>query len=402
MPKSSSMPEALERGAWALLATLLGALLLSSLIYDRAGWPGLLAGEATYLMQARSLAEDFDLTYTRADFDRMLQEGGNPTDLALVSASDGRQITWDRPFPYALYLAPFVGLWPSHGFAFANALLLSLVLGFAARTLARRIGSWSALWVALLTFGSVLYVYVFLATGDLFLFAVTLLAFCLLVDSFEAETASAPAGKKPNKAKPKKAKPAEPVPPQAPWRWLVAGGLLAIPVATEPLYLILVIAAVAMVGRPSLAARAPVIVGFVFSSVVLFLVSWWVGGGPQLLGATAFRFTPQTGFPLVDFAAVEWPQTVRRLSAMHWDGAPRFSWGVDARLWGWDLVYLLIGRSIGLLPYFAPLLLIAVASRSGRRRPLLLAAVAWAVALVILHPFNIYGGEGAVGNRLFL
>ncbi len=389
-----------ERGPWALLAALLAALVISSMFYDRAGWPGYLPGEATYLMQARSLAEDFDLAYSRADYDRMLLETGNPTDLSLVSANDGRRITFDRPFPYALYLAPFIKLWPGHGFALANALLLSLVSAFAARTFERRIGSWSALWVAILIFGSVLFVYVFLATGDLFLFAVTLSAFCLITGETEGDpnlVTSRPSGQK---AKGREGAPAESSRDLR--RWLFAGVLLAIPVATEPLYGVLFAAAVFTRRQRSSALRPALIVGFLISYVTQFVVGWWAGGGPEILGAAHFRFTPETGFPAVDFTVGEWQQTVRRLSAFHWDEAPRFAWGVDVRLWGWDALYLLLGRSIGLVPYFAPLLLLAASSRVGQRRPLVLAAAGWAVGIVILHPFNIYGGEGAVANRWFL
>ncbi len=368
---------------WTLLGSLLAATLAGAAFYDRTGWPGHLAGEATYLMQARSLADDFDLTYTRADFDRMLlADRGNPTDLALTSGSRGRRIAFDRPFPYAVYLAPFLKLWPRHGFAVANALLLTLVCVFAARTLERRLGPWGAPAVALLAFGSVVFAYVFLATGDLFLFAVTLAAFCLLVQG-KPEEPGAGTG--------------------IAWRSAAAGALLAIPAATEPPYAVLGLAAFfalrgadRRVGRPALAA------GFLAGVAVLAVAGWWAGGGLFGLGASSFRFTPQTGYPLVDFTAAEWPQTVRRLGALYFDGAPRFSWGLDPLLWLWNGLYLVAGRSIGLVPYFAPLLLIAAGASSATRRPLLLGAAAWALGIVVLQPFNVYGGEGAVANRLFL
>ena len=380
--ESAEQVVALRRGSWALLASLLASLVVGSLLYDRSGWPGYLAGEATYLMQAKSLAEDFDLTYTRADFDRMvLAELGEPTDLALVSANGGRRITFDRPIPYALVLAPFLQLWPRQGFAIANVLLLAWVCWWVARILERRVGALGPLWVTVLVFASVLFSYVFLATGDLFLFAVTLLAFCGIATTIESD---APRGGSSR-------------------RWLVAGALLSIPVATEPLYFVLPLAAFFMAtGRARGAARAALGMGFSIAFAMHLVVAWWSGGGPEILGASHFRFTPETGFPLVDFTAAEWPQAVRRLSALHWDGAPRFSWGVDPRLWFWDVIYLLFGRSIGLLPYFAPLLLVAIGARTRFRRPVVLAAVVWALAVILWHPFNIYGGEGAVANRLFL
>ncbi len=378
----------IRHAGWALLGSLLAVTLFAAISYERTDWPAKLAGEATYLMQARSLAEDFDLIYTRADFDRMLLDDlGNPKDLTLVTGSGGRRITFDHPFPYALYLAPFLKLWPRHGFAIANALLLALVSVFAARTLERRIGPWGVHWVVVLTFASVLFAYVFLATGDLFLFAITLSAFCLVARAEPSEpgTGNGDAG-------------------ASQQRWFVVGALLAIPAATEPLYAVLAVAALfAPPAAGRRAARTTLVFGFFAALLAQALVGWWSGGGLFGLGASSFRFTPETGFPLVDFTAGEWPQTVRRLAAFHWDGAPRFSWGLDPRLWWWDGVYLIAGRSIGLLPYFAPLFLLpAVSSLKGYRRPLVLAAALWALGIVVLQPFNLYGGEGAIANRLFL
>lgn len=399
-PRAASFslsPGGFRRLSWTLLVCLLATALTGAVFYDRAGWPGRLAGESTYLMQATSLALDYDLAYTRADFDRMLlADLSNPTDLSLVSGTGGKRITFDRPFPYALYLAPFVKLWPRQGFAIANALLLAMVSVFAARTLERSAGPWGPLWVAVLVFASVLFAYVFLATGDLFLFAVTLLAFCLIARGADAEETEA--GRTPGALTP-----AAPTSGDLSRRWLAVGALLAIPAATAPLYLVLALAAFfAVPGLHRGGCRAALGAGFLASFLLQALAGWWAGGGLYLLGADSFRFTPETGFPLVDFTAGEWRSTVRRLSAFHWDGAPRFSWGLDPRLWWWDGVYLLAGRSIGLLPYFAPWILLACGSLAGFRRPIALAAAAWAVGLVILQPFNLYGGEGAVANRLFL
>ena len=47
--------------------------------------------------------------------------------------------------------------------------------------------------------------------------------------------------------------------------------------------------------------------------------------------ATGFRFTPATGFPLVDFAASEWSDSLRQLRAFH-RPSPPFAWGLDLGL----------------------------------------------------------------------
>lgn len=397
----TAAPAHVRQIGWALLGGLLAAMFLGSVFYDRSSWPvpAQLPGEATFLMQARSLAEDLDLVYTRTDFDRMLlSDLGNPTDLSLVSLGGGRRITFDRPFPYALYLAPFLKLWPRQGFAIANALLLMVVSVFAAKTLERFAGPWAALWTAILIFGSALFVYVFLATGDLFLFAMTVLAFCLIARGQPIPGEQGVPGEQGARSK------NQPVAPGGSRRWFLAGALLAIPAASEALYTVLVAAAFfAPPKKDRGLARSALVLGFLLCLILILVVSWFAGGGPALFGASQFRFTPETGYPLVDFTAAEWPQTVRRLSALHWDEAPRFAWGVDLRLWAWDGLYLLFGQAIGLVPYFAPLLLMVfTGSLAGFRRPIAFAALAWGLGVVILHPFNLYGGEGAVANRLFL
>ena len=378
-----------RRGGQALLAVLCAALVAGTWVGHRPPASPLVPGEATYLMQAASLWHDLDLTYTRADFDRLLLDrSGDPTDLELVSAGNGRRITYDRPFPYALYLAPFQAFLGTKGPAVANGFLLLLVAWFGARVLERRVGEYAPLWTALLLFASVVFVYVFLATGDFFLFALTTLAFLLLTSGGGKES-SAPQSQTQSQTQSRA------------WRPMLAGMLLAVPVATEPLYLLLVFAAWR---QPTVVgASRGLWVGFGSGWLAQIFVRWWAGGGLGPMGAERFRFTPETGFPLVDFTALEWSPVVHRLSALHWDGAPRFSWGVDLWLWLWDALYFVMGRNLGLLPYFAPLLLLLLAgSLRGGRRSLVLAAGLWAVALVVLHPFNFWGGPGTVANRLFL
>lgn len=400
MPSSvASVREFLEthllRLSRTLLAGLLGITLIGAVLYDRAGWGDPVAGEATCLMQADSLLHDFDLTYTRADFDRfLLKWQGNPTDLELSSGSGGHRIAFDRPFTYALWLLPFLLLWPQHGFAVANALLLALAGLFAARILERQVGAAGALWVALLIFASVSFSYVFLATADLLRLSVTVVAFCLIASTHSRPKATAQSTPPPRSES------------GISRRWLAAGVLLAIVVASEPLAgVLLVLAACFAVpaGRAAAAARSALLIGFAASLVLQIGVQWYAGGGLHFLATTRFRFTPETGFPLVDFTAAEWTEMVRRLQALYWEEAVRFSWGIDLRLWIWDFLDLFAGRSIGLIPYFAPLVLIAASgSAAGFRRAILAAGGVWIAGILFLHPFNLYGGEGAIGNRLFL
>jgi hypothetical protein len=77
--------------------------------------------------------------------------------------------------------------------------------------------------------------------------------------------------------------------------------------------------------------------------------------------------------------------------------------GFDVRVSAWNVVYLAIGRHVGVLPYFLPLVLGFVGWRSGWRAWALLGAVvAVAAAFAILRPFNFWGGGGALANRYLL
>ncbi|MEM9558576.1 MAG: hypothetical protein AAGC60_30265 [Acidobacteriota bacterium] len=362
---------------WLLLAAALGALVVSSLFYDRSGWPDLLDGEATILMQSESLARDGDLAYSRLDFDRLLLERlGEPPDLELVSGSDGRDITYDRPFVHAAYLAPFVRLAPATGWAPAHALALALAAWLAAAGLRARLGAAAPLWVLVLVFGSVAWLYVFQAVDEGFFFALTLAAAGLILGAGDASVDR---------------------------RWLGAGLLLSVPMAADPLHAVVVL--VAALAAPRLAAAGRLLAAVAAGVLVQMLVRWWAGGGllgAGLLGASGFRFTPETGFPLVDFQALEWTRSLTRFEALHYDGAPDLSWGLEPLLWLWNLVYLVLGESIGLLPYCAPLLLLVFARDRRGGRAWLAGFALWVVALFVLHPFDLFGGATAIGNRRIL
>ena len=76
---------------------------------------------------------------------------------------------------------------------------------------------------------------------------------------------------------------------------------------------------------------------------------------------------------------------------------------VDAKLWAWNSVYFLIGRHVGVVPYFFPLLLcLASRPRTAVDWSLIAAVALSSAAFFYLRPFNFYGGGGAVANRYFL
>lgn len=344
---------------WAVLIALLLAVLVSTLVSERAARAPESGEEPTYALQAASLAWDFDLAYDEQDYRRFVEQWGvRPPGIDLESRDGGRTQVYGRPFFHALVAAPFVRVMPDRGMRFANALLLAVAALLTARTLALRFGSPAPLWVAVFVFASVMFAYVFLATADLFLVAVTAAGFALV---YSEQT--------------------EPAMPQvyqgsAGWswgvfgRWAGIGLLLAIPGAYRPPYLLLLVPAALAVREILVRTRLSAWAGLA------------LGAGGSLLLASMVH-TAAGGDPLWSLASLK-PEP-------------------DPGLLVWNAVYLLIGRSVGILPYFLPVLLALAAYRKGEGRGALLACAALAsVAFLLLRPYDFAGIADTPGNRLFL
>ena len=372
----------LRIGSWAALGLLLACTLIGALTFDRRSWPGLVGDEATYLMQAQSLAWDLDLRYSRSDFDRFVAQWGvRPDGLILQSGDGGRTLTYSKPASYAAFVAPFLRLSPLRGAQIANALLLALAAVLAARTLERRIGPAAPLWVAAWIFASVAVAYVFWAHSDLFMMSLTALALAL--------TYGAPRGDEPDETR-----------RRVVLRWLAVGALLCLVTMSRPFYGVLLIPAALAV---PLAKRRLGLTALALSAGLLVLVSAFAnlaeGDAWSVYSGERQSFDSATGFPEVDFPASAWKEQIAVRGSRIW----RFADIFDARLTAWNAFYFLAGRHVGILPYFLPLLLGLLAFRRGEGRGMLILAVLAACACFLLaRPFNFYGGGGAIANRYFL
>jgi hypothetical protein len=332
------------RASWALLIALLLALLGATLVTDRGARPPEAGDEPTYALQAASLAWDFDLRYSDEDFARYREQwGARPPGIDLESRDGGETQVYGRPFLHALVAAPFVRAMPQRGMRVANALLLAAGALLAAWALQR------PLWVAVFVFASVTFSYVFLATADIFLLAVTAAGFALIYAGQKED--ALPSMYEGDRA----------------WswrdfgRWLAIGLLLAIPGTYRLLYLFLLLPAA--VARKNRAGWAGLIAGAV-----------------GLLALASFIHAQAGGDPLL---------------------APSLTFEADPGLFAWNAVYFLVGRNVGILPYFLPVLLALLAAHRDRWALGLGAALA-SVAFLVAHPYDFSGFGGGVGNRLFL
>lgn len=330
------------RASWAILIALLLALLGAALFRaPRAPESG---DEPTHALQAASLAWDFDLRYSDEDFARYREQwGARPPGIDLESRDGGKTQVYGRPFFHALVAAPFVRVMPQRGMQVANALLLAAAALLAAWALKQ------PLWVGVFVFASATFLYVFVATADVFLLAVTAAGFALIyAGQKEAALPSVYEGDK-----------------VWSWqdfgRWLAAGVLLAIPGTYRLLYLFLLLPAV--VGKKTRAAWAGLLVGVAGTLALASFVHARAGGDPLL--------------------------------------APSLAFEADPGLLVWNAVYFLAGRNVGILPYFLPVLLILLAARKDRWALGFAAALA-GIGFLVAHPYDFAGFGEAAGNRLFL
>lgn len=388
-----------SRIAHGILAVLCLALLVAAATHGREDWTSFVGDEATYLMQAESLAWDLDVLYTPGDYRRFV-DGWQlpPQGLILQSGDGGATITFGKPVFYAAYVAPFLRLAPQRGPFIANALLLIAAAWLAASVLARRIGPWAHLWVASLVFASVAFASTFWMHADLFLMCLSALAFSLLFDlRWRAQGLG---------------------PWQVSWRCLAIGALLAAVVFSRPLYVPLLVVAMVLLPR---SRRRHVLLTLAGAALLLtssaalqqHLTDTWTPYGGLRSG-----FYEHTGFPAVDFAVQQWTDSVKEMG----NAAARTPLQTlrdrqqPPSLLAWNSLYFLVGRHVGILAYFLPVLLALWATGQWLTQPhgdetgpssgahwSLLLAVAVAVGLFLWsRPYNFYGGGGSLANRYFL
>lgn len=365
---------------WAPVLTLTAAVA----VFDPADWPYTVGDEGVYSMQAQSLAFDFDRRYEASDYRRYLETTGKvPDPLILQTRDGGDTLVYAKPVFYSLYLSPFVRLAPEQGPIAANLVLFILAALLLECLLLRRVGADGPLVAAFLLFFSVTFGHVFWVHADLFYLVVTAFGLRCLDPWLDGE--------------------------RLPLARLFGGGvLLALAGAGRPFYLA-VLAAVLVATAPGLwqawGRRATAIV--LGGAVVLLAGSAWFhtasgGAWSPYLGERQ-GFGSATGYPDVDFDRQDWPELLAARGDASWLREGFLLPSVDAELLGHNVVYAFLGRSIGIVPYFLPLVVACACLRPGSRRRWLLVAIALGlVAFLIKSPHNFYGGAGAIANRWFL
>jgi hypothetical protein len=366
----------------ALLSVTLFLFLLP-LALGRPGWPpALKADEPAYFLMSLSLARDGDLRCEPRDLARLFHEFPYaPVRNLIVMSDDGwRTVYFGKPFLYSLLAAPFARLFGAHGMVAFNMLLLLAMVWMATRYLARRNPEGrAALFAAGFFLLSPAFVYAFWLHPEVLMMAAVTTSLFLAWNRGPEET--------------------------SPLLGLASGVALAAAAYHKPILALLGLAPLAgWLKLRRLRPAAAWCLGFVAASLVLAgLALLWTGHPTAYLGIERAGVTVESPerLPLVPVPATVEPED-----------APANSWAwifrvpeLRPRQLAEDVWYFLVGRHVGLVPYYPlaalSLLFFLLFSRRERGWWLLLSLGGVALFYFLWIPFNWWGGGGFVGNRYF-
>jgi hypothetical protein len=388
--------------------------------------------EATYYSLAYSLARDGDFSYERRDLERVWPEfptgpegiflkRGHDVSLHLSShfpfleleqRADSRtdRAYYAKSFIYPLAAAPFVFVFGTNGFLLLHALLLTLDLGAAYAFLRARASPLAALsYACVFFFASAAPVYFVWLTPEIFNLSIGLYALFLWAYK-EVAPAPDPA-----------ASPAADAPPalarwsrflRSPASTYAAAALVGVAIFSKPPYGFLLVPMLALAlwrrqwrGLLIAAGVCAIAAGalFTWNLAITGEMNYQGGDRNTFYGGTGFPFQTQT-------SSFKSAGTLERgRSGLLTD----ILLSRDALLsvFPHNILYFLLGRHTGLVPYFFPgilsllLLLATVRARPGPPlwQWLVLATFACAnIGMLLLVPYTYSGGGGPIGNRYFM
>lgn len=399
-----------DRTPGVLVAAILGIVLLTfavSVDFPKANGGGFKGDEATYYVLGHSLARDGDFTYERKDLQRVWEEFSGPQGIFLkrgkaIDIQGSRQfpfVRWvklddpqsetrlyfSKSYIYPLVAAPFIVLFGTNGFLVLHALLLSLdFLVIYLFLYARTKSNWAALPLAgAFLFASLIPVYFVWLTPELFNFSLALYA--LFFWSY-GEAGGAAWGAKAD---------------------YLAAVLLGVLIFSKPTHAPLLFPLVALAASRRQWKRALITAAACGAvTAALFAANVAITGEFNYQGGDRKTFYHYTGFPFANtWETYDRIGPVRgREDIMVGDVlANRHSFTVFRH----NLLYFVVGRYAGLVPYFFPGVLAAamfILSRQLQRWQWLVTATLVGAVLmhILLWPYTWNGGGGPVGSRYFL
>lgn len=421
MIDASDIPRDPARNPGAIASVALGVLLLAfalsaDLPKNGQGVPAFKGDEATYYSLARSLVQDRDFAFEHKDLARVWEEfPAGPEGIFLkrgkvINARLSRHfpfVRWTKledpvrtrlyyakSFIYPLVAAPFVLVFGLDGFWVLHALLLSLDLFVVYTFLSARSRSTRAslAYAVVFLLASVVPLYFVWMEPELFNFSLALYALFLwsykevAADRLIARGSGFLLGAASDYG---------------------AAALIGVLIFSKPTHALLLCPAIALAaGRRQWGRAVGMGTACLLVAGVLFSANALITGEFNYQGGDRKTFYGRTGFPFANDR-----ETFESIGAVH--GRESVMVGDvlankhSLTVFRLNLVYYVVGRSSGLVPYFFPGILSALLFLiRGPRRPwqwLTAGTIAGGiVAMILVWPFTYSGGGGPIGNRYFL
>ena len=354
----------------------------------------LFADEAIYYSMTQSLAEDFDLEYTKKDLIRYYKAfDSGPLGIFLKKGKDDR-LFFAKSYIYPLFASPFVKIFGSNGFLVFHSILLFffLIMGYAYLSLSN---TTPLSFVAVLTFlfASVACVYFFWIHPDFFNFF--LVFFVLFLWLYKHKKEEMP----PNEEQKTKFD-----------SFLLSDGsdylaslFAGLAVFSKPTHIIIMgpIVLYAIFKKKFVKAVLIVLI-FAFTAGLFFGINYLATGDWNYQGGERRTFYGEGGFPLEkDHITFD----TAKGGAMTSEGYMEKHL-LPVKFIVYNLFYYFFGRFTGLTWYFFPAILALILFLMGAKRIyqwfLLVAILGGILFYIVIMPDNYAGGGGALGNRYFL
>lgn len=377
----------------AVIGVVLVVLAIAAARVDVPRVAGPIRGDqATYIAMAYSVAKDFDLKYRPEDYRRFVSLYGTGPEGIFLKSSTPSAAAYDygKAYAYPVAVAPFVGLLGLGGMLLFNGLLLVIsgwcaALFCRARTGRPLIGS--LIGVAFVA-ASVVPVYGVWLTPEIFNFSLVLIAYFLWL--YKEVAANAPAWLRR---------------PSTDW---IAAALIAVATFSKPSHAPLIVPMVATALLRMQWIRGVAIAAvFTVAASGLYGINGVISDDLNYQGGTpGSRRSFYTHFPF-DAQNTPFESGDAKLTNETNDEGILSPAYVAATL-PKNIVYFLVGRDAGLIPYFFPGALIALLWLVRiRRSPLWqwMTALSLGLAIIgllVIAPASWNGGGGPIGNRYFL
>ena len=395
------------------LAALVVIAILITLPVDVPKTFGIKGDESTYVAMALSLAYDGDLKFRQEDLQRfeqiygigpegiflkqgyrlqvVLSAGWPPIRIEKTRRPARQGLDFGKPFIYSAVAAPFVRIAGVRGLLILNLLLAVAVLWMAVRFASRRMSAPAAIVVSLAFVGaSIAGLYTVWLTSEFFNFALVFAGFFFWLFKEVVE-------------------PAEQTPGSWLYGWktdLIAAFLFGLATFSKPPNALLVAPLILTLAvRRRWRGAALTCVVFLVASAGTFAVNGLVAGEMNYQGGDRRTFYGR--FPYGD-PTITFDRLGQAMVTEDTDAESLFAPNVMFPLLGHNVVYFVVGRHAGLIPYFFPgvAILAAWALRPGRWRRWqtfsVLTLGASVFVMLVLIPYSWNGGGGPPGNRYFL